>query len=216
MKRAATKNERGVLLKITPRKLPSRAGSRARVEKIVATTIEVISNKGLDGFTTNEIAKKAGIPIGSLYQYFPNKQSILYAIMQDWFAEIEERTATFPLEKYAKSSSKRLLEDFSKSVGTYDRYTGKRRKLGQLLISAAATYPELNELYEKHKEFTIDALVVFLHQAGSNWDAERMRKLGHYLFELRNTIYQVPDDVVEEAIYFREVATIALMKDAFK
>tara|TARA_Y100000385_G_scaffold291568_1_gene370359 strand:- start:1811 stop:2461 length:651 start_codon:yes stop_codon:yes gene_type:complete len=216
MKRAATKNERGVLLKITPRKLPSRAGSRARVEKIVATTIEVISNKGLDGFTTNEIAKKAGIPIGSLYQYFPNKQSILYAIMQDWLAEIEERTATFPLEKYAKSSSKRLLEDFSKSVGTYDRYTGKRRKLGQLLISAAATYPELNELYEKHKEFTIDALVVFLHQAGSNWDAERMRKLGHYLFELRNTIYQVPDDVVEEAIYFREVATIALMKDAFK
>lgn len=43
----------------------------------------LLSQEGLKGFTTNKVAKKAGVSIGSLYQYFPNKETILESILKE-------------------------------------------------------------------------------------------------------------------------------------
>ncbi len=62
------------------RKEPRQARSRATVETIVQAGARVLNDAGWAGFTTNKVADLAGVSIGSLYQYFPDKLSLVDAI----------------------------------------------------------------------------------------------------------------------------------------
>ncbi|RXT48247.1 TetR family transcriptional regulator [Bosea sp. Tri-44] len=62
------------------RKEPRQARSRATVEAVVEAGARILSEQGWGGFTTNKVADTAGVSIGSLYQYFPDKLSLVDAI----------------------------------------------------------------------------------------------------------------------------------------
>jgi AcrR family transcriptional regulator len=62
------------------RKEPRQARSRATVEMIVQAGARILGDEGWAGFTTNKVADLAGVSIGSLYQYFPDKRSLVDAI----------------------------------------------------------------------------------------------------------------------------------------
>lgn len=74
----------------TPRKLPQQDRSRVTVEAILEATTHILTEEGYDKANTNCIAKRAGISIGSLYQYFPNKESLMAALMEQHSNEIAE------------------------------------------------------------------------------------------------------------------------------
>jgi len=65
---------------INPRKSPAQERSRFTVEQIVQAATQVFAERGYAGATTNHIAERAGVSIGSLYQYFPNKEAILVTL----------------------------------------------------------------------------------------------------------------------------------------
>ena len=67
----------------TPRKQPKQERSQATVEAILTATAHILVESGLDAFTTNRVAQLAGVSIGSLYQYFPNKKALLFALAQN-------------------------------------------------------------------------------------------------------------------------------------
>lgn len=62
------------------RKQPRQSRSRATVEAIIEAGARILSDEGWAGFTTNRVAELAGVSIGSLYQYFPDKLSLVDAI----------------------------------------------------------------------------------------------------------------------------------------
>ncbi len=64
------------------RKAPRQARSRATVEAILQAGARILSEAGWAGFTTNRVAELAGVSIGSLYQYFPDKLALVDAIRQ--------------------------------------------------------------------------------------------------------------------------------------
>ena len=66
-----------------PRKTPIQARSAVTVEAIEEATIQVLLTIGLDRLTTNRVAERAGVSVGTLYQYYPNKQSLLFALLED-------------------------------------------------------------------------------------------------------------------------------------
>ena len=72
-----------------PRKRPEQDRSRATVETIVEAAARVLVKHGYNAFTTNRVAEAAGVSIGSLYQYFPNKEALLSELMHRHVAEIE-------------------------------------------------------------------------------------------------------------------------------
>jgi AcrR family transcriptional regulator len=72
-----------------PRKRPEQDRSRATVEVIVDAAARVLVKHGYGAFTTNRVAETAGVSIGSLYQYFPNKEALLSELMRRHVAEIE-------------------------------------------------------------------------------------------------------------------------------
>jgi AcrR family transcriptional regulator len=70
-----------------PRKLPSQQRSSELVAAILAAAIRVLEREGASRFTTIRVAEVAGVSVGSLYQYFPNKQAILFRLQLDeWHA----------------------------------------------------------------------------------------------------------------------------------
>jgi AcrR family transcriptional regulator len=67
---------------LQPRKTPSQARSNATVVTIFEATIQVLAADGLERLTTTRVAERAGVSVGTLYQYFPNKQALLAAVLQ--------------------------------------------------------------------------------------------------------------------------------------
>src|SRR5271155_2767647 len=76
--------------RLEPRKLPRQERSGATVDAILEAAAQVFERRGYAAGTTNRIAERAGISIGSLYQYFPNKDAILVALVR---RHLEEATA---------------------------------------------------------------------------------------------------------------------------
>jgi AcrR family transcriptional regulator len=69
-------------VRTTPRKRPRQARSRATVDSVLEATARVLVKHGFDGLTTNLVAQTAGVSIGSLYQYFPNKAALVGALIE--------------------------------------------------------------------------------------------------------------------------------------
>src|SRR5947207_4379776 len=71
-----------------PRRRPRQERSRDTVEAIVEAAAQVFERHGYAAGTTNRIAERAGVSIGSLYQYFPNKDAIVAELARRHIAEI--------------------------------------------------------------------------------------------------------------------------------
>lgn len=67
---------------VTPRKRPRQQRAQAMVEAIVEAAARIFESDGAAGYTTNAIAERAGASIGSLYQYFPDKDAITAALIR--------------------------------------------------------------------------------------------------------------------------------------
>lgn len=68
---------------LAPRKAPRQARSRKTRDAILRAAGTILAREGLRGLTTNHVARAAGISIGSLYQYYPNKQAIISALLTE-------------------------------------------------------------------------------------------------------------------------------------
>src|ERR1700684_3017742 len=73
---------------LKPRKTPRQARSVATVDAIFEATIQVLLADGARGLTTSRVAERAGVSVGTMYQYFPHKQSLLYAVLQQHLAAV--------------------------------------------------------------------------------------------------------------------------------
>ncbi len=74
------------------RRIPKQERSRKRYEEILDTAANLFLEKGFDGTTTNEIAARAGISIGSVYQYFDNKKAIVAGLTERYIATLAKIT----------------------------------------------------------------------------------------------------------------------------
>ncbi len=130
------------------RRRPSQERSRDRVERILAATATLLGEMPVDKITTAAIAETAEVPIGSLYQYFPNKLSV--------FAELARRV----MEQVDRSTAELVAEDFG--VLPWDQaidraidvtIEGYRKQPGyaQLLMSIRPT-PEFGAFTEESND----------------------------------------------------------------
>jgi AcrR family transcriptional regulator len=69
--------------RISSRKQPKQARSAELVAAILDAAVQVLAKEGAQRFTTARVAEKAGVSVGSLYQYFPNKAAILFRLQSD-------------------------------------------------------------------------------------------------------------------------------------
>ncbi|MDR3736646.1 MAG: TetR/AcrR family transcriptional regulator [Acidobacteriaceae bacterium] len=75
---------------LEPRKSPVQARSAASVEAILEATVQVLLSVGKDRLTTTRVALRAGVSVGTLYQYFPNKSALLQAALKRHLTDVSE------------------------------------------------------------------------------------------------------------------------------
>ena len=119
--KVAAVSRRASLLR--PRKKPVQGRSRVTVEAIVEAAARLFVRDGYANTTTNRIAELAGVSVGSLYEYFPNKASILLALLQrqvgGMLALMQTRLAAVrgaPLEELVRTIARTAVEGHYKEL----------------------------------------------------------------------------------------------------
>jgi AcrR family transcriptional regulator len=120
--------------RMEPRKKPAQARSAETVAAIVEAAARILEDKGFQGYNTNDVAARAGVSIGSLYQYFPNKDAITKALLS---REAEPLSAAF--EQIGDAPS--LTEGLQRFVRAAVAHQLRRPVLARLLDFEEARLP---------------------------------------------------------------------------
>ena len=78
---------------LEPRKTPVQARATVSVEAILEATLQVLLDVGQARLTTTRVAERAGVSVGTLYQYFPNKNALLNTVLERHLAVITDTIA---------------------------------------------------------------------------------------------------------------------------
>lgn len=78
---------------LQPRREPLQERARVRVERILDTTVELLEEIDVEALTTAAIAKRAHVPIGSVYHYFASREEILAALVERTTARVDAAVA---------------------------------------------------------------------------------------------------------------------------
>jgi AcrR family transcriptional regulator len=118
---------------VEPRRRASQERSRATIEAILEAAARVLASESLAGFNTNRVAEVAGISVGSLYQYFPNKAALSAALI-----ERSQKELVRSVEEVAHRRHDSLLIHIRSLVRV-----GIRHQFSNAPLAAALDYEEL-------------------------------------------------------------------------
>jgi AcrR family transcriptional regulator len=133
--------------RISSRKQPKQARSTELVAAILEAAAQVLAKEGAHRFTTARVAEKAGVSIGSLYQYFPNKAAILFRLQSD-----EWQQTTGVLHDILHDTGKPPLDRLRALVLTFIRSECEEAAMRVALSDAAPLYRDAPEAKEVKAE----------------------------------------------------------------
>lgn len=172
---------------VNPRRQPVQERAKQRTRQILDVTARLLGEAGFDELTTILIAKELGISVGSLYHYFPNKQSILYALGDRWLETMSQALADialYPLEELDLPTFVDRALDRMLIV-----YRDERAILP--LAQAMWAVPELRELDERHDQMIIDRMMAMFRRLGFQSSDNELNRLGRIYLESTHALLLV-------------------------
>lgn len=115
------------------RRRPVQARSEATVAAILEATAQVLESQGYEGATTGRIAERAGVSVGSLYQYFPTKDAIVVELVERYFAELSERLLA-TLAQSAEAPIEQAVDAMAETIFDLHRERALRHRAFQQLL----------------------------------------------------------------------------------
>ncbi|GAA0769660.1 TetR family transcriptional regulator [Ideonella azotifigens] len=128
---------------IASRRQPKQARSNDLVAAILEAALQVLAKEGARRFTTTRVAERAGVSIGSVYQYFPNKAAILFRLQSD-----EWRQTTEMLSRILEDTRQPPLERLRVLVHAFIRSECDEAEVRTALAAAAPLYRDAPEAHE--------------------------------------------------------------------
>lgn len=120
------------------RRLPAQSRARQTVETILEATAQILVEEGSERLTTNHLARKAGFSIGTIYQYFPNREAIVLALIERQREQVKRRVeAVLESGRHGTAEEKirRIVRVLHES---FSLHRMPERRLAQALIRLAA------------------------------------------------------------------------------
>lgn len=178
------------------RKQPSQERSIELVEAILQAAIRVLEREGGPRFTTIRVAEAAGVSVGSLYQYFPNKHAILFELQRREWAE----TATL-LETLLADATHPVADRLHATMRAFFHSECAEAPLRLALADAAASYRDSPEAQE-HRERSAAMVQRFVAAAAPRASRSERQLAVELLFA---TMSALGKDVSERGLAAREV-----------
>lgn len=175
---------------VSPRKQPKQQRSEALVQAILVAAIRVLEREGARRFTTIRVAEAAGVSVGSLYQYFPNKEAILFRLQVD-----EWRATTAVLDGILADASRPPADRLRAAIRAFFQSECDEAPLRLALAAAAPLYrdsPEAAATHRKSRAVLARAVAACAPRASpaqrafaTELFAATMTSLGHAVSETR-------------------------------
>ncbi|MDP9991098.1 AcrR family transcriptional regulator [Variovorax boronicumulans] len=128
---------------ISSRRQPKQARSADLLGAILQAAIQVLAKEGVHRFTTTRVAERAGVSVGSVYQYFPNKASILFRLQSD-----EWRQTTALMRSILGDTQRPVLERVRVLTHAFVRSECEEAEVRTALGDAAPFYRDAPEAEE--------------------------------------------------------------------
>ena len=167
-----------------PRKRPSQSRSQVLVAAIIQACRQVLTEEGAERLTTNRIAEVAGVTIGSLYQYFPNKEAILAYLFAEEIAASTDQICRETTPRVAAQIDVSLRSTLRELIRvTAELHLRYLRLHGEF-------YREYYDFFDFHSKVETHMTQVYLQPSWEEWLPDLFRK---YEAEI------VPDDLEQAA-----------------
>lgn len=177
---------------IEPRKLPRQERSHEMVERILGTAQLLGREIGFRGLSTAQIAQRAGMSVGSIYQYFPNKEAIMAELTRRWLAQfrgIVEEARAAPRQRTWRAFETSLSE----LMGRVDRlYRESPDMLSVLELMAAS--PDLREVENEHDRAIVASLSRWLREVNPEIADAVATRLGELMLVVGHACLKVAAD----------------------
>ncbi len=144
---------------ISLRKQPQQARSTELVSAILEAAVQVLTKEGAQRFTTARVAERAGVSVGSVYQYFPNKAAILFRLQAD-----EWQQTTAMVRRLLADDSKPPLTRLRELVHAFIRSEFEEARVRLALNDAAPLYRDGVEAQEMDHAWD-DIIARFMREA---------------------------------------------------
>ncbi len=195
--------------KKTRRRKPRQERSRFTVEQILEAAARVFEERGYARGTTNHIAQRAGVSVGTLYQYFPNKDAILVALSMRHMAQAKDVLAEMLA---APPTTPRDMDAFLERVfRTMLALHTHAPRLHQVLFDEAPWPPELRDAMHRVNAIMVERVAALL-EAVEGLDLPHPRTTAWLLVEITECLahqYVIhPPPGIEEETFVREVVKL--------
>lgn len=183
-------------VELSPRKEAKQRRAKETVRAIVEAATHILNTQGASGFTTNHIAKKAGVSIGSLYQYFPNKDSISSQIFETYVEEQGKRVIRIILQAESESGLDELIP-----VVLRELY---RFRTEEIVVARAIAY-EISrghfhtKMMEIKKELSTNLLLFLNDLIGAQVNSINQMKMDLMIEGVDNMIFQLTEKELSES-----------------
>jgi AcrR family transcriptional regulator len=156
---------------VLQRRVPLQQRGQQTLDQILLAAAQVIGAEGLDRLTTKRIAVEAGLSVGTVYEYFPNKEAVLFALVGQWFDRLMQT-----LEAYhpRNTGTRDILRYLEESIGAVRQVYVDQPALGAML-SALQAIPALREQVEQHDQRVIANMVDALRVVAPGIADEELR-----------------------------------------
>ena len=170
---------------IEPRRLPTQNRSRERVDRILDAAAQLLVEQGYEAVKTNHIAKRAGVSVGSIYQFFPNRVAIFHALAVRYMDRISDILA----EQLARTSLEVSWEDTIGGVITVLAELWRTEPAFMAVWAAIQNTPELRESDQHYTRiFVGEYLSSFLRRVLPRADDEKIASIARVMFEVSRVL----------------------------
>jgi AcrR family transcriptional regulator len=155
---------------LDPRKTPVQARSAVTVDAILSATIQVLLAEGQERLTTTRVAYRAGVSVGTLYQYFPNKKALLRAVLERHLDEVVSS-----IERACREYRSCSLDEMASGVITAFLEAKMKSVRTSAALYAVAADVDGNRIAREAGRRTCDALASMLASGTAELATEPMR-----------------------------------------
>ncbi|CAM3503393.1 TetR/AcrR family transcriptional regulator [Parendozoicomonas haliclonae] len=164
------------------RKSPRQKRSQEKVERILDEARLILTEQGLEQLTTNHIARRSGMSIGSIYQYFPNKQSILNELYLRWLKGVRDVVVGFDTDETNGRNFYEVAAELLPAIFQAELHSELDSRFQDELKKGMALYPELTEIEQEHGDIIVSTLSSLLYRVGVHIDDETRHHLAYFLY----------------------------------
>ena len=145
------------------------------MQAVLRAAGEEIERAGLDHLSTKRIASAAGISVGSLYRYFPNKESIVAALLEAWLDRVYEAIDSMhPRHGGSRDIFSYLNEQMDRALQVYDHQPGLGALFGMIMA-----IPALHDMAWRHGERVSESVATALASYAPRADSADVRSVAH-------------------------------------